>query len=295
MNNAVKKMLERYSCKTPEETTHALREILQEVALLGLWRGKFFEHAAFYGGTALRILHGLDRFSEDLDFSLLAQNPTFELAGYLQPLQKELAGFGFSVESKIQSKSTETAVQSAFLKTHTAKVMLEFEIDPSIQRTIHPGQLLKIKLEVDTDPPPNFTTEPKFLLQPIPFSVRTYSLPDLFAGKVHALLFRKWKNRVKGRDWYDFVWYCTFHPLLHVPHLQERMRQSGHWNKNKPLSSLDVINLLTDTIQSLDVKQAKEDVRSFVRDPRTLDIWSKEFFISLLSRIQMVPGNAPRQ
>jgi len=286
-------MLERYSCRTSEETIRALREILQEVALLGLWRGKFFEHAAFYGGTALRILHGLDRFSEDLDFSLLTMDTTFELAKYLQPLQRELAGFGFKVEGKIQSKSVETAVQSAFLKTHTAKVMLEFEIDPSIQRTIHPGQLLKIKLEVDTDPPPAFTTESKFLLQPIPFAVRTYSLPDLFAGKVHALLFRKWKNRVKGRDWYDFIWYCTFHPLLHVPHLEERMRQSNHWSNSRPLSFPEVASLLKDAIQTLNVKQAKEDVRPFVRDPRTLDIWSTEFFMSLLSRIEMIDRSSP--
>ncbi|KJS00831.1 MAG: nucleotidyl transferase, PF08843 family protein [Desulfobulbaceae bacterium BRH_c16a] len=286
MNNAIKKMLERYSCKTSEETLHALREILQEVALLGLWRSKFFEHAAFYGGTALRILYGLDRFSEDLDFSLLVPDATFELSRYLPALESELAGFGFRVEGKIQQKSVETAVQSAFLKAHTLHVMLEFEIDTTVTKGINPGQLLKIKLEVDTDPPAGFISEAKYLLQPIPFAVRTYSLPDLFAGKVHALLFRKWKNRVKGRDWYDFVWYCAYHPQLHVSHLQERMRQSGHWS-NERLSFDDVRDSLRDAIENLDVNQARQDVRPFIREPETLDIWSTDFFMSLVDRIEM--------
>lgn len=286
MNNAVKKMLERYSCKTPEETLCALREILQEVALLGLWRSKFFEHAAFYGGTALRILYGLDRFSEDLDFSLLVPNSTFELSRYLPALESELAGFGCKAEGKLQQKSTVTAVQSAFLKVNTLQVMLELEIDATVKKWINPGQLLRIKLEVDTDPPQGFTSEAKYLLQPIPFAVRTYSLPDLFAGKIHALLFRRWKNRVKGRDWYDFVWYCANHPQVNVAHLQERMRQSGHWSNDK-LSFADVRNLLRDAIETLDVGQAREDVRPFLRDPITLDIWSREFFMSLLDRLVM--------
>jgi predicted nucleotidyltransferase component of viral defense system len=286
VNNAVKKMLERYSCNTPEETLNALREILQEVALLGLWRSKFFEHAAFYGGTALRILYGLDRFSEDLDFSLLVPDSTFELSRYMPALESELAGFGFKVEGKIQQKSIETAVQSAFLKADTLQVMLEFDIDVTVRKRIYPGQLLKIKLEVDTDPPPGFTSEAKYLLQPIPFAVRTYSLSDLFAGKIHALLFRKWKNRVKGRDWYDFVWYCAYHPHLHVSHLQERMRQSGH-SSSERLSFVDVRNFLKDAIQTLDVSQARQDVRPFIRDPKTLDIWSADFFMSLVDRIEM--------
>lgn len=193
MNDAVKKMLKRYSCNTQEESLYALREILQEVDLLGLWRSKFFKHEAFYGGTALRILYGLDRFSEDLNFSLLAPDATFELSRHIPALESELAGFGFKVEGKIQRKSVETAVQSAFLKAHTLQVMLEFEIDATVKKRIHPGQLLKIKLEVDTDPPAGVFSEAKYLLQPIPFAVRTYSLSDLFAGKIHAILLENGK------------------------------------------------------------------------------------------------------
>src|ERR1700688_1605058 len=97
MNSAIKQMLGKYECRSLQEHDQALREILQEIALVGLWRGKFFEHAAFYGGTALRILYGLDRFSEDLDFSLLAPSPDFNLARYTASLEEELLAFGFNV------------------------------------------------------------------------------------------------------------------------------------------------------------------------------------------------------
>lgn len=288
MNEAVGKMLEKYACNTEEERVHALREILQEIALLGLWRSKFFEHAAFYGGTALRIVYGLDRFSEDLDFSLLRPIPGFDIGGYLPALQNEIAAFGFEVEVKVQHKASSAPIQSAFLKTNTLKILLELQEGNSEHLAIHPGKMLKIKLEVDTDPPPGFQVESKYLLQPIPFAVRTYSLPDLFAGKVHALLCRKWKNRVKGRDWYDFIWYCAHHPHLHVDHLEERMRQSGHWIGNDALDEKKVMLFLNDAIASLNIRQARQDVLPFVKRPEAVDIWSKEFFASLLHRIVMV-------
>lgn len=286
MNDAVRRMLEKYNCGTPEETEHALREILQEIALLGLWRSKFFEHAAFYGGTALRILYGLDRFSEDLDFSLLAADTTFDLARYLPSLISEINAFGFQVEGKKQDKTAMTAVQSAFLKAQTLQVMLEFEIDPRIRGRIDSNQLLKIKLEIDTDPPSGFGVESKYLLQPIPFAVRVYTLPDLFAGKTHALLCRKWKNRVKGRDWYDFVWYCSNYPVLNVAHLEARMRQSGHWQNENRLSFQVTLQLLAEAIDSLDLRQAKKDIKPFIRNPEEIEIWSRDFLHSLINRIR---------
>lgn len=285
MNSAVKRMLAKYPCATPEETIHAMREILQEIALLGLWRSKFFEHAAFYGGTALRIIYGLDRFSEDLDFSLLAPDITFDLGRYLPSLVDEINAFGFNVEGKLQEKTIETAVQSAFLKTQTLQVMLEFAIDPQIRSRVHSNQLLKIKLEIDTDPPSGFGLESKYLLQPIPFAVRVYTLPDLFAGKAHALLCRKWKNRVKGRDWYDFVWYCANYPVLNVSHLEARLRQSGHWDREEKLSLQAAVQLLAEAIDSLDLRQAISDVRPFINNPESIEIWSKDFLRTLLDRI----------
>lgn len=288
MQEAVSQMLAKYQCRRAEDYVQALREILQEIALLGLWRSKFFENAAFYGGTALRILYGLDRFSEDLDFSLVAPMPDFDLDRYSSALEKELAAFGFDVRVEGKNKSVETAVQSAFLKADTANQLLVIQTHAEIVRQIPPGQVVRIKLEVDTDPPGGFATENKYLLQPIPFSVRSYKLADLFAGKMHALLCRRWKNRVKGRDWYDLVWYCTHHPGIHLAHLEKRMRQSGHWDREVSLASGSFQALVAEVIDTLDVDQARNEVLPFVREPAALNIWSRNFFHQIVKRIEVV-------
>ena len=286
MQSAVAQMLARYDCRSSDDYVRALREILQEIALLGLWRSKFFEKAAFYGGTALRILYGLDRFSEDLDFSLLEPRPDFDLSGYSTALEKELKAFGFDVRMEQKNKSVTTAVQSAFLKADTVNQLLVIQAGADIARQIPPGQVIRIKLEVDTDPPGGFATESSYLLQPLPFSVRSYSLPDLFAGKMHALLCRRWKNRVKGRDWYDLVWYCARYPQLHLAHLEQRMRQSGHWAEETPFTTEALREFLQQAVGQLDVDQARNEVLPFVRDPAALEVWSREFFADIVQRIQ---------
>ncbi|MDK9717306.1 MAG: nucleotidyl transferase AbiEii/AbiGii toxin family protein [Trichlorobacter sp.] len=286
MHDAVKRMLARYEPKTADDSIRALREIIQEVALLGLWRAKFFEHAAFYGGTALRILYGLDRFSEDLDFSLLKPSDDFNLGRFTASLEEELLAFGFNVRVEMVDKSVESAVQSAFLKANTRNELLVIEAGEELLGHVSARQVLKVKVEVDTDPPAGFSTSTRYLLQPIPFAVRCYALPDLFAGKMHALLFRNWKNRVKGRDWYDFVWYAANHPRLHLVHLEQRMRQSGHWSGEKALSVPIFKDLLCDTIGRLDLNQARTDVAPFVKDQQLLALWSQDFFHDVASRIQ---------
>lgn len=288
MHEAVARMLAGYEPKSVDDSIRALREIIQEVALLGLWRAKFFEHAAFYGGTALRILHGLDRFSEDLDFSLLAPSTDFNLGRYTASLEEELLAFGFNVRLELIDKTVESAVQSAFLKGNTRSELLVIETLEEIARQIPAGQVLKVKLEVDTDPPPAFVTETRYLLQPIPFAVRCYTLPDLFAGKMHAVLFRRWKNRVKGRDWYDLVWYAANHPRLHLAHLEQRMRQTGTWSGDEQLSAPAFTDMMNDAIGRLDVNQARRDVAPFIKDRRMIAIWSCDFFRDVVRRIQIV-------
>lgn len=285
MREALLKMLEKYDCGSSDEYSRALREILQEIVLLGLWRSRFFEHAAFYGGTALRILYGLDRFSEDLDFSLLTSNSGFELGRYGESLEKELEAFGFNVQWEERSKAIDTSIQSAFLKANTYKQLLVITRDEDITGGIHSGRMTKIKIEVDTDPPTGFSTESKYLLLPIPFYVRTYTLSDLFAGKMHAIICRKWKNRVKGRDWYDFVWYAANHPELNLAHLEQRMRKSGHWKDTSPITEEDFRGILAGVIDDLDVESAKREVEPFVRDPVALSVWSKDFFLDVAGRI----------
>jgi len=288
MHEAVVRMLAKYEPKSVGDSVRALREIIQEVALLGLWRAKFFEHAAFYGGTALRILYGLDRFSEDLDFSLLAPSPDFNLARYTAFLEEEVRAFGFTVRVEMVDKAVDSAVQSAFLKANTRNELLVIEVGEEFAGQVAVGQMLKVKIEVDTNPPPGFTTLTRYLLQPIPFAVRSYSLPDLFAGKLHALLCRKWKNRVKGRDWYDFVWYAANHPHLNLAHLEQRMRQTGHWSGEQRFSPAAFTDLLYETIDRLDVAQARRDVMPFVKDQQMLALWSHDFFRDVASRLLLV-------
>ena len=288
MHEAIAAMLSKYECRAHNDYINALREILQEIALLGLWRGKFFEKAAFYGGTALRVLYRLDRFSEDMDFSLLEPFDGFDITGYAAFLRKETEGFGFDVRFEKVEKSIQSPVRSAFLKANTRKQLVVIETGDEIVKAITKGQLLKIKLEVDTDPPPGFETQTRYLLQPIPFAVRAFVLPDLFAGKMHAVLCRRWKSRVKGRDWYDLVWYAANHPELHLHHLEQRMRQTGDWIDDAPLTSERLLDLLFESINNLDVDEASREVEPFVKRPENISIWSHEFFSDIVSRIKFV-------
>jgi predicted nucleotidyltransferase component of viral defense system len=290
MNDAIRQMLGRYRLETLDDHVRALREILQELALLGLWRSKFFEHAAFYGGTALRVLHGLDRFSEDLDFSLLASDGDFTLARFTSALEAELRAFGFEVRIAEKEKRHASAIKSAFLKADTLRQLIEIRTPAGVVRTLPRGQVLKIRLEIDTSPPPGFETEVRFLLNPIPFPVRAFALPDLFAGKMHAVLCRRWKGRVNGRDWYDLVWFAGRHPALHLSHLQARMVQSGDWPADARLTSGAFRSRLVQAIHSVDLNQARQEVAPFVTHVDALSAWSVPFFLDVASRIVITEG-----
>ncbi len=260
-----------------------LREILQQSALLGLARQHFFEHAAFYGGTALRILYGLDRFSEDLGFSLLKPNAEFNFQPFLDALQKEMRSLGFHVD--VKAKKKESPILSAFIKSNTLKLLLTIEED-TIQKGIHPEEKIAVKLEIDTNPPLGFEVETKLVLNPTPFYVLTYHPSDLFAGKMHAILCRSWKTRVKGRDWYDLIWFITKDIPIHLSHLTRRMQQSGHLSLKESLNPKTLQTHLKDKIKKIDWEQAKSDVRAFLYDPKVLDVWSQPFFLDLISHLK---------
>ncbi len=270
-------MLQRYALKTPEETHQAYREILQEIVLAGLWKGNFFDQAAFYGGTALRILYGLDRFSEDLDFSLLKPNPSFVIQDFFPAVQREFDALSIPIELTQKKKRRQSSIQSAFLKTDSHIHALEIHL-PS-RRTI------KIKIEVDITPPMGFQTEEKLLLQPFSFYVKTYAEPDLFAGKMHALLFRKWRNRVKGRDFYDFEWYVRRGTRINLAHFLMRAHQSGDLLDRKTLLLDDLKGLLHQKMQVVDFASARRDVEPFLKDTGCLDIWSTQYFSQLVDKM----------
>jgi predicted nucleotidyltransferase component of viral defense system len=285
MNSAIAAMLERYERRSTDDHINALREIYQSIALCGLWRAKFHEKGAFYGGTALRILYGLDRYSEDMDFSLLAPDRQFDLARYCAFIEEELRAWGFSATVVAKKKSSDSAIESAFLKANTREQLLVIETGTEVVEAIHGRRRLKIKIEVDTDPPPGFRTETRFLLQPIPFSVRVYDSPSLFAGKMHALLCRDWKTRVKGRDWYDFVWYVGRATELDLSHLEIRMRQSGHYDDEDELDEHRFRQLLSEKISILDIASARSDVERFIPDRSVVDVWSREFFLAVAEKM----------
>lgn len=284
MNDALETMLARYRPESFADYENALKEIVQELALLGLWRSKFYEHASFYGGTALRIFHRLPRFSEDMDFSLLSPEENFDLVPHLVAIQTELTAFGFDFEVERKLKSKRTAIESAFIKGETQVNLLTIGTPESIRRRLPKLQRVKIKLEVDIDPPPRALHEVETLLVPIPFQVRLFTPSCLFAGKLHAVLCRAWKGRVKGRDFYDLVWYLGREIPVNLPHLQARMEQTGHWASGQ-LTLETLRERLSKRFTEIDFEAAKADVRPFIRDAEELTLWDRGFFDNLLPRL----------
>lgn len=272
MNEMYTNMLSQYDLTTEQSRRNAIFEVNQQIILAGLYNGGFFESAAFYGGTCLRIFHGLQRFSEDMDFSLLVHDDSFDFTKYFQPIIDAFALVGREVEIKKKDKQTFGQVESAFLKDNTDVYDIHFQTEKSI----------RIKIEVDTCPPMGFETEHKLLLQPHSFMTRCYTLPNLFAGKMHALVYRSWKNRVKGRDWYDFEWYVRHNIPLNFTHLLKRCRQFN----NVDITPEAFQEKLRDRLLSADIKQVKNDVLPFVKNPKELDIWSNDYFVQLADMIK---------
>ena len=272
MNDIYQDMLSAYDLTTEQLKRNAKYEISQQVVLAGLYRGGFFDSAAFYGGTCLRIFHGLNRFSEDMDFSLMAPGSDFHIEKFFPYIEDEFALLGRKVEIKKKEKRTFGKVESAFLKDNTEVIDISFQTEKSI----------KIKIEVDTNPPLHFQTEDKLLLLPVSFMVRCFTLSDLYAGKMHALLFRSWKQRVKGRDWYDFEWYVRHGIPLDFKHLQERTRQFNGLEMNRE----EFLERLKERLVSTSIDQVKLDVLPFVRNREEIAIWSNDYFVQLAERIK---------
>lgn len=267
MNTIFEQMLSKYQLSTEQEKRNATYEVMQQITLAGLFRGGFFDHAAFYGGTCLRIFYKMERYSEDLDFSLLKNEEGFKLEDYFSAIIDEFKLAGREVIITKKEKQNFGKVESAFLKNDTSVYDLAFQTEKS----------LKIKIEVDTEPPLKFETEHKLLLQPYSFMTRCYTLPNLFAGKMHALVFRNWKNRVKGRDWYDFEWYVKKGVSLDFTHLNERVKEFN----NMDITKEEFVSLLKEKLRNTDIELVKKDVLPFLKNKSELDIWSNEYFIQL--------------
>jgi len=286
VKNALELLYDEYRQRNNGSVQQTIAELIQLIALLGLSRTDFFSKAAFYGGTALRIIHGLDRFSEDLDFSLRAPLPLFTLDAYLAGISEELAAYGFTAEITLREKKNITPVESAFIKTNTRQVLVETFPDPQLARQLHAEEVIKVKLEIDTDPPPEAGFEARYIDDPVPFSIGIYDPPSLFAGKMAAVLARSWSGRVKGRDWYDLIFFTRRNIPLNLRHLEARLRQVGFYSREDSLDAKAFTEILSERINSVNFTQAKKDVERFIRDQRELDVWSKEFFLHVAGKIQ---------
>lgn len=267
-------MLANYGELKGNALWNAKYEVTQQIALAGLHRGGFFDKAAFYGGTCLRIFHGMERYSEDMDFTLLKKDENFHLENYFKAVIEEFKMAGRDVVIKKKDKLTLGKVESAFLKDETDVYDISFQTE----RTV------KVKIEIDIYPPLEFQTELKRLNHPYSMMIRCLTLPSLYAGKMHALAFRNWKTRVKGRDWYDFEWYVRQGVPLDFKHLQTRIKEFN----DLELSQEDFMALLRERLATTDIELVKADAKRFVENQEELDIWSNDYFLQLADRIKFV-------
>lgn len=289
MREAAAQLFEEYLQKNDGSVDRALAEVIQAIALLGLSRTDFFSQAAFYGGTALRLLYNLDRFSEDLDFSLIHPANEFRLSAHLTAVQTEMEAFGFMVDIEDRRKSTDTSIESAFIKANTRTHVIRAGVPQAIAKRIHRNAKCKVKLEIDVDPPPGAEFDVKYIDDPVPFSIRSYSGPSLLAGKMDAILHRGWQNRVKGRDWYDFAFFVRKKIPLLLRHFEARIRQRGVYTRQTPLSHEECVKMIADRIKTVDFEAAKADVIAFLLHPKDLDVWSRDYFDHVLRNLRFLP------
>lgn len=288
MNAAMEQMLKGYQVENSYDRKNAMKEIMQEIVLCGLYRAGFFKKAAFYGGTALRIFYGLDRFSEDLDFSLEVPDKTFNLADYFPVLESEVRAFGLNVTIAEKEKSKDSHIRSAFLKGNTREHLLLFYADPSVAGSVAGSETVKIKFEVDVEPPRYATFEHKYRLLPAPYEVNLYDMPSLFAGKIHAVICRAWQSRVKGRDLYDYVFYLSKGAAVNLQHLRERLIDSDAIPVDAECSLADIKAMLYQRFDVIDYEQAKRDVEPFIRDISVLNVWSADFFKQITENLTTI-------
>ena len=286
MNNILQKMLEKYEINNEQDEINAMKEIIQEIVLSGLSRGLFFDEVAFYGGTALRIFYGLDRFSEDLDFALIKPNTNFDLSKYFVFIENEVKSYGLNLVVNKKEKEKDSNITSAFLKGDTMEHVMLFFTDNNHQTNNKLLKDIKIKFEVDINPPAGANYELKYQLLPSPYQIRLYDLPSLFAGKIHAILCRKWNLRTKGRDLYDYVFFLSLNIKVNIDLVKNKLIESKYIKESDSFN-IDILReLLKEKFKEINYDNAREDVKPFIKNISSLDLWSKEFFISITDKLE---------
>lgn len=286
MNSVIEQMLARYEIKNTNDEVNALKEVIQEIVLSGLSRGGFFDVAAFYGGTALRIFYNLDRFSEDLDFALMLPDENFDLSKYFSYIEKELKAYGLNLEVNTKKKSVDSNITSAFVKGDTLEHILKFFLNDADSKYNKILKDIKIKFEIDINPPMGATYEVKYKLLPSPHQIRLYDKESLFAGKIHAILCRGWKTRTKGRDLYDYVFFLANNTNVNLDLVKNKLIESNYISSDDKFDINVLKELLVKKFETIDYTDAKEDVIPFIKDVHSLDLWNKDFFVSITNDMQ---------
>lgn len=284
MNSVLKNMLDKYEIKNSIDETNAMKEIIQEIVICGLSRGGFFNEAAFYGGTALRIFYGLNRFSEDLDFALLKPNKDFNLSKYFPFIEKEVQAYGLNLSITEKEKTKDSNIMSAFLKGDTKEHILMFFPNENMQSTTSLKNI-KIKFEVDINPPSGAKYDLKYKLLPSPHQVKLYDEASLFAGKIHAILCRNWNYRTKGRDLYDYIFYLSKNISVNLELVKEKLIDSNVLKRNDNFDINVLKEMLTNKFNEINYNDAKEDVIAFIEDKDSLNLWTKEFFVEITKNL----------
>ena len=285
MATAIENMIKLYNPTTIEETKYALREIVQSIVLIGLSKAGFFNVASFYGGTALRIFYGLNRYSEDLDFTLNNVNENFSIDLFTDKIKEIAASYGLDLEISSKIKRVKTPIESAFAKVNTYQAFISLKVSNNIINLLHKDEVLKVKFEIDCNPPLGFNVETKWINSPEFASVIVLDEESLFAGKIHAILCRNYKNNVKGRDYYDFLFYISKRVSPNLTYLRNKLISSGKLNENDEFNMIILKQMLKERFDTVDYNQIKLDAMRFILKQEDLSFYNKDVFVQMLDKL----------
>lgn len=283
--STINEMINLYNPKSLNENKAVLREILQSIVLIGLSRADFFKKASFYGGTALRIFYGLNRYSEDLDFTLNEKNASFSLEPYIESIKNVALSYGIELDVNIKKKEIKTPVESAFAKLNTYQTFINLKINDELAQLLHKDENIKVKFEIDLNPAIGFNVESKWIDMPEFANVIVLDEPSLFAGKLHAIICRNYKNTVKGRDYYDFLFYIRKRIKPNLNYLRNKLIESGKVKENDKFDIDTLKVMLKDRFETVDFNQVKTDAERFVFNNEDLSYYSKELFIEMINKL----------
>lgn len=283
--STIEEIIKSYNPKTLNDNKSILREIIQSIVLVGLSRTDFFKKASFYGGTALRIFYNLNRYSEDLDFTLNEVNTDFSIDPYVESIKTVAKSYGLELEVNVKRKQISSPIESAFAKINTYQTFINLKLNEELTKILHKDEVIKVKFEIDCEPALGFTTENKWIDMPEFAPVIVLDEGSLFALKIHAILCRNYKNTVKGRDYYDFLFYVRRGVKPNISYLKNKLVDSKKINE----TDLFDINILKDMLISrfneVDFEQVKKDTERFIIAREDLSYYCKELFIQMALKL----------